>query len=169
MSEFNGGKPARARERVRYVPGPPGPSAYSIAVKQGFAGTEVEWIDSLTGAPGVGAGLVASAGENLSSGRLVTVLGGEAFYFDPSSDPAGTMSGVTVTAAAVATDVEIATNGAATVVGWGLTPGVAYFAGANGTVVPIGGVPSDAQVIHVGYAQDMDTLQYQPSSIIERV
>lgn len=32
--------------------GKPGESAYSIAVKYGYKGTEQEWLDSLIGAPG---------------------------------------------------------------------------------------------------------------------
>lgn len=32
--------------------GKPGESAYSIAVKHGYKGTEQEWLDSLIGAPG---------------------------------------------------------------------------------------------------------------------
>ena len=34
------------------VPGPPGDSAYEVAVKNGFDGTETEWLDSLQGEPG---------------------------------------------------------------------------------------------------------------------
>lgn len=35
------------------IKGPPGASAYQIAVKHGFVGTEEEWLESLQGPPGV--------------------------------------------------------------------------------------------------------------------
>ena len=34
------------------VPGPPGDSAYEVAVNNGFDGSEAEWLDSLQGEPG---------------------------------------------------------------------------------------------------------------------
>jgi hypothetical protein len=35
------------------VAGPPGPSAYEVAVTNGFVGTEAEWLASLEGEPGI--------------------------------------------------------------------------------------------------------------------
>lgn len=42
-TEFNG---------ITKIPGKDGASAYEIAVKNGFEGSEVEWLESLKGAPG---------------------------------------------------------------------------------------------------------------------
>ncbi|MDP1554483.1 MAG: hypothetical protein Q8L84_03400 [Hyphomonas sp.] len=53
--EFLPGEPlaARFREiRVAGPIGPGGPSAYQVAVAQGFTGTEAEWLETLIGPPG---------------------------------------------------------------------------------------------------------------------
>tara|TARA_R110000787_G_scaffold3148_4_gene12618 strand:- start:14265 stop:14510 length:246 start_codon:yes stop_codon:yes gene_type:complete len=44
---------AKFREiRVAGPAGPEGPSAYEVAVSQGFTGTEAEWLATLVGPPG---------------------------------------------------------------------------------------------------------------------
>ena len=44
---------AQFREiRVAGPAGPNGPSAYDVAVAQGFSGSEAEWLETLVGPPG---------------------------------------------------------------------------------------------------------------------
>lgn len=53
--EFLPGEPLQALFREIEVAGPMGPggpSAYEVAVAQGFSGTEAEWLQTLVGPPG---------------------------------------------------------------------------------------------------------------------
>lgn len=53
--EFLPGEPLQAQLRLIRVAGPVGPggpSAYQVAVANGFTGTEAEWLASLQGPPG---------------------------------------------------------------------------------------------------------------------
>lgn len=53
--EFLPGEPLQAQMRLIRVAGPigpDGPSAYEVAVANGFSGTEAEWLQTLIGPPG---------------------------------------------------------------------------------------------------------------------
>lgn len=53
--DFLPGQPVDAsfrQIRVAGPAGPNGPSAYDVAVSQGFVGTEAEWLATLVGPPG---------------------------------------------------------------------------------------------------------------------
>jgi len=52
--------------------GRPGASAYELAVRAGYTGTEAEWLLSLKGEPGVGLPAVTAADE----GKLPRVVNG---------------------------------------------------------------------------------------------
>ena len=54
LSEIGSGRRRDGDPRLSYADAPPYfLTAYGIAVKQGYSGTEVEWLASLRGAPGV--------------------------------------------------------------------------------------------------------------------
>lgn len=48
-------------EVIAQVPGPAGPSAYEVALQEGFSGTEAEWLVSLEGADGTSAFALTAA------------------------------------------------------------------------------------------------------------
>lgn len=140
---------------VRYDgPGPRGYSAYEIAVSLGFVGTEAEWLESLKGESGAGNILSRPAGENISGNRLVYVLNGEVFYYDPEGPYEPT--GVSINAALTGDDVDVVMFGPANVPGWGLTPGTMYYAGPNGVISDTPAVAGRVQ--QIGTAEDSDTL-----------
>jgi hypothetical protein len=67
-----------------------------------------------TGPPGPVGGSVITwpAGENLSTGRVVIIDGGEAFYFQPSDTThQGRAYGITVTSATEGNDVDVQVGG----------------------------------------------------------
>lgn len=70
----------------------------------------------IAAAPGTSASIeTRTAGENLSSGRVVVIQGGEAFYFQPSDvSHGGRAWGITVTSATAGNDVTIQREGVVT-------------------------------------------------------
>lgn len=87
---------------VQNIPGPPGDSAYEVAVEEGFVGTEAAWLASLVGANGNNATTLTTAAfvqpaasanvtvdvadsDWMSPGQKVFVVGGG--YYDVVSKP----------------------------------------------------------------------------------
>lgn len=85
------------------VPGPPGKSAYQIALENGFVGTEAEWLASLDGAAGINATTLTTASfiqpavdstvsvevvvsSWVSNGQIVFVQGGGDYMVDSVPD-----------------------------------------------------------------------------------
>lgn len=79
-----------------------------VLTKTGGAATDYDWLP-----PGSAVNFeVYPAGQNLSSGRVVIVDGGEAFYFQPATIAhAGRAFGVTKTSASIGNDVTIQVSG----------------------------------------------------------
>lgn len=98
----------------RSVPGvgvPSGGDVGDVLTKTGSGDYVTGWE-----APGAGANLeVYPAGENLSSGRVVIIDGGEAFYFQPSTSAHGGRAyGFTKTSATTGNNVTIQRDGTVT-------------------------------------------------------
>jgi hypothetical protein len=106
-----------------------------------------------------------AAAQATSSGRLMTALSNQAVYFDPESnyEPAG----IALNAAVQGDEVTVVLAGPVEVAGWGLTPGAAYYAGPNGTIISD---PAQCvgRVQQVGVAEDANTLiiNIQPAIIL---
>jgi hypothetical protein len=76
------------------------------------------------------------AGENISSGRVVQITDGSAFYYDPTdNDSVGFILGITKNAALVDDLVNVQNSGVCYLPGQGFTPGRRYYAGPLGTLV----------------------------------
>jgi hypothetical protein len=124
---------------------------------------------AMPGVPGPagdpGARVKYAAGQATSSGRLLTALSNQAVYFDPSGnfEPAG----IALNAAIQGDEVTVILNGPIEISGWGLTPGAAYFAGPNGTLLSD---PAQCvgRVQQIGVAEDANTLiiNIQPAIIL---
>lgn len=107
----------------RGIPGPPGPP----------------------GLPG-GSSVTYPAGENLSSGRVVIIDNGQAFYFQPSNAAhQGRAFGVTVTSAASGSDVNIQTLGERTDAAFSFTADTPLWVDLDGEIV--NSQPSGVSVI----------------------
>jgi hypothetical protein len=52
--------------------GSPGDSAYLIAAKNGFRGTEAEWLSSLHGEPGINASVTKESVESVLTGEITS-------------------------------------------------------------------------------------------------
>src|SRR5437870_1966433 len=82
-----------------------------------------------------------TAGQDMSSGRMVYMSGGLAFYYDPADETlAGKPIGITKTAVLTNAEVEVQVSGIFHQNGLGLTADQKYFIGINGTLTtnPIG-------------------------------
>lgn len=135
--------------------GPPGLSAYQVAVANGFSGTEAEWLASLeagSGAPGNTVSLPAL--ENISSGRVLSITDAGVQYFNPDGtlEPAG----IALNAATSGDNVNIVLFGKITISGWGLTPETPYYANTNGTLSTSPSSTGRSQLI--GISADAETL-----------
>lgn len=72
----------------------------------------------------------------LSSGRVVTIINGQANYYDPSdAGMIGKAVGITLTAAIQGESVNIQTEGIYYLSGLGLIPESVYYVGPDGTLV----------------------------------
>lgn len=82
-----------------------------VLTKTGAAATDYAWLP-----PGGAANFeVYPAGENLSSGRVVVIDGGEAFYFQPGDiSHGGRAWGITKTSATAGSDVTVQRDGVIT-------------------------------------------------------
>jgi hypothetical protein len=103
------------------------------------------------------------AGGTLGGQRLVQILNQAALYFD-ATDEGATPYGFTKTAANEFENVEVVSSGLLTSAGWGLTPNATYFAAENGLIST--NIPTQGQVIRVGYAIDANTLYIDLSNSI---
>lgn len=89
------------------------------------------------GEPGLpGGNLVeATAGQNLSSGRVVVMDGGAAWYFDPTNTAhAGRAYGVTTTSATAGAAVNVAVSGVIDDAAFSFSTDAALWAGADGEI-----------------------------------
>lgn len=106
-----------------------------------------------------------AAGQATSSGRLMTAISNQATYFDPEGayEPAG----IALNASMQGDQVVVILNGPVVISGWGLTPGAAYYAGPNGTIISD---PAQCvgRVQQIGVAEDANTLiiNIQPAIIL---
>lgn len=135
--------------------GPPGLSAYQVAVANGFSGTEEEWLESLeagAGAPGNTVSLPAL--ENISSGRVLSITDSGVQYFNPEGtlDPAG----IALNAATSGDNVNVVLFGKITISGWGLAPETPYYANTNGALSTSPSSTGRSQLI--GISTDAETL-----------
>lgn len=117
--------------------------------------------------PASGAVVTYPAGQNLSSGRVVIIEGGEAVYFQPSDNThAGRAFGVTTTSALTGADVDIQTAGVATDAAFAFTADSTLFSSANGLVVDT--MPGGGTVQQVGTSISADTMLISIQSSITR-
>lgn len=95
------------------------------------------------GPPG-GSTVTYPAGENLSSGRVVIIDGGEAFYFqNTNAAHAGRAFGITRTSATTGNDVTIQVTGIVNDAAFTFTPDNELWIGADGEIfdtIPVTGV-----------------------------
>ena len=101
------------------------------------------------------------AAELLVASRLVAIIGGRQVPYDASNRAhAGALLGVALTTANPSQLAKVSLSGPATVIGWGLSPDVDYFAGPSGVLVRDPTGLAFAQLI--GRALSADTLLYEP-------
>jgi hypothetical protein len=117
------------------------------------------------GAASSNLGQFFTAGQNLSSGRIVSMIDDVIVYFDPTDEGfAGNVLGIAKTAALEGDDVSVVTDGIFELVGLGLTPGLKYYAGPNGSVISN---PSGLKVVQsIGTALTSNKLKISISSPI---
>lgn len=114
----------------------------------------------------VSSDLIAEAGQNLSSGRVVVIISGIANYFDPNNENMfGLAAGITKTSADVGDQIGIKSFGNFYESGLNLTPGKVYFAGINGTLTLN---PENLKIVQqIGTALDSDNLLINIQNSIE--
>jgi hypothetical protein len=71
----------KGKDKTGYVGGLNGASAYEVAVKNGFVGTEQEWLDSLQGSGGGGGGLSRSIQTIVSNQNAASTADTDFIYF----------------------------------------------------------------------------------------
>lgn len=122
----------------------------TAAVNATLANTPVVNVQMLgSGPPGPagpagGSTVTYPAGENLSSGRVVIIDGGEAFYFqNTDATHAGRAVGITTTSAISGNNVTIQVSGIIQDAAFGFSPDNHLWIGADGEIFdtqPVGGV-----------------------------
>lgn len=103
---------------------------YTMSLARGTQGPQ--------GPPGLpgGTSVTYQAGENLSSGRVVVIDGGQAFYFQPAdSTHQGRAFGVTVTSATSGNSVDIQTVGERTDAAFSFTADTPLWVDSDGEIV----------------------------------
>lgn len=147
--EFLPGSPLQAQFRQIRVAGPvgpDGPSAYDVAVAQGFTGTEADWLASLQ------AGSVTAVAAVALSGHRTVLLDTDGKLAYPSlsaADDGGQIIGITVGATAQGSTAVIRTEGLVTEPSWSWSRGP-VFAGDNGVLTQM--PPDGAWVRQIGVA-----------------
>lgn len=127
----------------------------------GDVGDVLTWDGAAWGAeaPGTSAGLeTRTAGENLSSGRVVIIDGGEAFYFQ-NTDIAhkGRAYGVTKTSALAGNDVTIQVYGTVTDAAFTFSPDTTLWVGADGEIFST--MQAGAIIQKAGVAAEVDKMK----------
>jgi hypothetical protein len=101
-----------------------------------------------------------NAGQALGGQRVVMVVGGDAFYYDETTDASmGATIGMTNAAASMGANVDVVIEGKVNSPGWGLTPGTVYFIASNGLISAT--PPASGVSLRVGVALDADTLLFK--------
>lgn len=110
-----------------------GKSAYQVAVDNGFVGTEAEWLESLQGS-GSGSGSASNSIEAIADGtvnghRAVRVTGSDkvALVDSTNAAQAGTVIGISTTAASDGQTVTVQVIGEIDEPTFNFTPGPVYF------------------------------------------
>lgn len=98
-----------------------------------------------------------TAGENISSGNVVMLSGGQVFKYDPTTElNYGKAIGIAKTAALTGATVNVVLSGTVFIGGWGLVTDEIYYAGLAGAVTntpPVAGMNN-----MIGVAKDANTL-----------
>lgn len=104
------------------------------------------------------------AGEALGYPRVVNIIAGKAYLFNPLTAIAGSVVGLTTASVALGAIATIQPKGELLYTGWGLVTDKVMYAGANGvlSVTP----PSSGLVQPIGVALTSDTLLIRPSVAI---
>jgi hypothetical protein len=139
-----------------------GKSAYQIAVDNGFVGTEAEWLASLQGS---GSGSSSTTIEAIADGtvnghRAVRVTGSGRVALADSSDPAtaGTVIGISLTAAFDGQPVTVQVIGEIIEPTFNFTPGPVYF-NAIGALTQT--IPASGYVQPIAVALDTTEISVQ--------
>lgn len=145
---FVPGEPLNAKFREIRVAGPVGPSAYDVAVAQGFTGTEAEWLATLVGAS---SSILLPAGVAISGHRAVMInASGELVYPSLSEATHGAqIIGLTEAATPLGAQAAVRFSGAAVEPSWGWARGP-VFVGDNGVLTQV--PPAGAWVRQIGVA-----------------
>jgi hypothetical protein len=109
------------------------------------------------------------AGEILGGQRVVAILSGLVYYFDPSNDSfIGRQLGMTDHAADATALVRVVMGGVMVNSGWGITQNAIYYAGALGTITST--IPTPPGVFQrIGIAVDSDTMKLEFSEPISTI
>ncbi len=98
-----------------------------------------------------------TAGENISSGNVVMLTGGQVFKYDPTNElNYGKAIGIAKTAALTGATVNVVLSGSITVAGWGLTQDEIYYATGAGAVST--SPPGSGLIGMIGIAKDSSTM-----------
>ena len=115
--------------------------------------------------PAGGSTVTYTAGEALSSGRVVIIDGGEAFYFQPGTAAhAGRAFGVTATSASVGNPVNIQIGGEITDAGIAATADAVAWVGSNGQITAT--APTSGLLQQAGMGITGTKIKIQFNSII---
>ena len=116
------------------------------------------------GVPEDGDTVTVTAGETLAALRAVELTPAGAIAFEPDVSNAGSLLGVTSTAAAIGNDIDVVTSGPLNSSGAGLTTGAHYYVAPDGVLTAT--QPTSGLLVYVGYAADPDTFVVQPGDPI---
>jgi len=108
-----------------------------------------------------------TAGEAIGYPRVVMLAGGSVYLFDPIANAAQSVVGITLHSATFGLPVQVQTSGELFYNGWGLTPGVTYYANDFGVVTDTPPVLGIWQPL--GIAIDSDTLSLNIKNTIDIV
>jgi hypothetical protein len=158
-------KGAKGKDGEDGAGGGRGKSAYQIALANGFVGTEAEWLDSLHGADGTGSGTSTDTIEAIADGtinghRAVRVSGAGRVALANSDDPltAGTVIGVSLTAAFDGETVTVQIIGEINEPTFNFTPGPVYFT-ATGALTQT--LPASGYLQQIAVALDTTEISVQ--------
>lgn len=115
--------------------------------------------------PAGGSTVTYPAGESLSSGRVVVIEGGEAFYFQPTiASHAGRAFGITTSSAISGNNVTIQIGGEVTDGGISATADAVAWVGADGTISTA--APSSGLLQQAGIGIASTKIKIQFNSLI---
>ena len=131
-----------------------GISAYEIAVKNGFVGTESDWLDSLKNKP-----TVKIAGESIPSHTAIALFDNKAYKLDPSNSAHQfAFIGFSLNGSSIGQECIIKESGEVYLSGWGLVQNQHYLAGINGTLITNNSSTTNFTKV-IGYATTADSLK----------